>query len=431
LYQKGVGSPWLDADESHRIGRQGDRTLSSCRLRLRLYRRLWKNFRSQPGYYFYLLRRSRAAKVRDMLSRGQEPQPGSYFPTKLNLRLLYRCNLHCVMCGQWGRRGSYFDYGKARLESVLERDVIEGVLEELVPRGLRLVDMVGGETLLYPAFGDLLQRLARRSVYVKFATNGTLLDRWANAVVEARVASITVSVDGDRATHNLIRGADWAYDRTLSGLLAVRAARQRQGRGVPLVQLGYTVSRHNGAAPLRDLCEDLRGRELIDVLEIKTTPIFVTEEAEERYVDLVEQYFEVRQGITSPGSFREDYRDFGASAEELARTIRALKNGGFDFFIEALPHIPPEQIWRLFADYAWDLGRGPCPVPYDEPTIDADGNVYPCNVFIDEPLSMGNVYRTSFMDIWHGDRFMRFRRMLKDQGGLLPICTRCCQLTEY
>lgn len=398
-------------------------------MRASLYWRLWKSFRSQSGYYFYLLRRKKAASIRRMLRQGLEPVPR--FPTRLDLRLLYRCNLHCAMCGQWGNNGSYFGYEKTKRESILAQETIEGVLEELVPGGLRVVDMVGGETLLYPAFGELLQRLKAKGVYVKLATNGTFLDKWAREIVDAGVASVTISIDGDRATHNRIRGADWAYDRAIKGLSALKAAKEEIGRSAPLAQLGFTMSRHNGAEPLRELCEDLRGKGLIDVMEIKCTPIFVEEDAERRYLDLAERYFGTKEGITSPGSFREDYRDFGPAAQEIARTIVSLRKRPFDFLIEPLPHILPEQIPRLFTDYGWDLGRGPCPVPYDEPTIDADGNVYPCNVFTDEPLSMGNVYRSSFLDIWRGERFATFRRMLKESGGLLPICTRCCQLTEY
>jgi MoaA/NifB/PqqE/SkfB family radical SAM enzyme len=49
----------------------------------------------------------------------------------------------------------------------------------------------------------------------------------------------------------------------------------------------------------------------------------------------------------------------------------------------------------------------------------------------DEALSLGNINHSSFIDIWQSERFARFRRMFKDRGGLLPICSRCCQLTEY
>ena len=85
----------------------------------------------------------------------------------------------------------------------------------------------------------------------------------------------------------------------------------------------------------------------------------------------------------------------------------------------------------MYTDYGWDLGRPHCPIPYLEPTIEADGNVYPCNLYTDEPLSMGNVYEQSFLEIWFGEKFQTFRKMLQEQGGLFTICNRCCQLTEF
>ena len=98
--------------------------------------------------------------------------------------------------------------------------------------------------------------------------------------------------------------------------------------------------------------------------------------------------------------------------------------------MSALPSIDLEQLPRMYTDYAWNLGRTHCSIPYLEPTIEADGNVYPCNLYTDEPMSMGNVNEQPFLDIWFGEKYQAFRKMLHEEGGLLPICNRCCQLTE-
>jgi radical SAM protein with 4Fe4S-binding SPASM domain len=399
--------------------------------RLKLYWRLWKTVKANHGYYFYLLRQKQSSQVRKIMKEGRMPSVGSYFPTKLNLRIIYECNLRCKMCGQWGETGAYFVYDKAKRRNRLEIEVIDHVLDELVPMGLKMIDMEGGETLLYPRFEELLYRMGKRNLYVKFVTNGTLLDKFAAAIAESSAKSITVSVDGDRETHNRIRGASWAYDQTMNGLQALSEMKRKLGRATPLVQIAFTMNRHNGATALRNLCQDLRGRELADILAIKLTPIFVPDQAEKKYIDLIKHYFGAEEGIVSPRGFRDDYSDFAEEGYQVARILSDLKKEPFDFLIEPLPHIPFNQIPRLYLDYSWDLGRGPCPVPFDEPTIDADGNVYPCNLFTDAPLSMGNVYRAPFLEIWQGPSFLKFRKMLMAQGGLLPICNRCCQLTEY
>lgn len=380
-------------------------------------------------YYAYLLRKSQPGRIKAALKTGALPVV--FYPTKLNLRLLYRCNLRCKMCGQWGKTGTYYGYDEAKLASTLEIDVIERVLDELIPHGLRLVDMEGGETLLYPHITELLRRIRKRGVHLKFATNGTLLSEHAEAIAQNGVSSITVSLDGDRETHNLIRGGNRVYDEVMEGLRALAEAKRKSRGGMPLVQAAFTVTKHNGADAIERLCLDLNGRNLIDVLEIKLTPIYVTKQANDDYVSLLSHYFGQEGTIRTPEGFRDDYTDFADEGLKVAETVRRLSHFDLDFLVEPLPHIPFNDIPRLYSDYEWDLGRSPCTVPFDEPTIDADGNVYACNLFTDPTVSLGNVYERPFLDIWKGERFSTFRRMLIEQNGLLPVCTRCCQLTEY
>lgn len=335
------------------------------------------------------------------------------------------------MCGQWGQTGTYYGFDTARRGEKLEIAVIDRVLDELTPNGLQLVDMEGGETLLYPYFPELLQTIRRKGVYVKFATNGTLLTDFAETIVKTGVSSMTVSIDGDRETHNSIRGGKWAYDKIMEGLAAIRDARRTFSKRMPLVQAALTVTRHNRADAIERLCSDLGGKGLIDVLEIKLTPIYVPGQASAAYKALLRTYFGVVDGIRTPDGFDDDYMDFAQEGAKLVETMGRLSRSDLDFMLEPLPHMPLVDIPRLYSDYAWDLGRSPCVVPFDEPTIDADGNVYACNLFTDPPISLGNVHERSFLDIWNGERFTTFRRMLLEQKGLLPICTRCCQLTEY
>jgi radical SAM protein with 4Fe4S-binding SPASM domain len=397
--------------------------------KLSLYWRLLRRLMANPRYFYFTLRRDAYAKTAKRLARGAMPEPGTFYPVKLDLRLIYSCNLRCKMCAQWGDTGTYFAYDTPKLRRQLELKVIERVVQELVPKGLRYVDMEGGETFLYPEIIELFRMLKSYGLFVKPVTNGTLLKQYARDVVASGIDSVNISVDGDRDAHNLVRQADWAYDRTMEGLMALVEARARAGKQAPLIKISFTMTRHNKASSLRKLCEELAGKGLIDVLVVKSNPIWVPEEKGQAYNDLVAQHFGVR-GLTSWQGFVEDYGDFGAAAQEVADTLRELKARSYDFFVDRVPTIPLSDIPRLYTDYDWNLGRTHCPIAYVEPTIDSDGNVYPCNLFTDEPLAMGNVYDRPFLDIWFGERFQAFRRMLARQGGLLPICNRCCQLTE-
>jgi len=395
-----------------------------------LYWRLFRGVVENPRFYYFILKSSAWEKTARRLACDDLPARGQFYPVKLDLRLVYTCNLRCKMCGQWGDTGTYFDHDRAKLAQGLSGDVIESLVSELTPRGLRYVDMEGGETFLHPEIMEVLRMLKSHGLFVKPVTNGTRLERFARDIVEAGVDAIHVSVDGDRDTHNRVRGFDWAYDKTLDGLRVLMEERRRAGRHTPLVQLSFTMTRHNGPDSLRRLCDDLAGRELIDVISVKASPIWLPREKGEAYQRLVDRYLGVSAGVTSWAGFVEDYRDFGDEARRVADAIRGLRANDYDFFVSALPSIDLEQLPRMYTDYEWNLGRTHCSIPYLEPTVEADGNVYPCNLYTDEPMSMGNVNEQPFLDIWFGEKYQAFRRMLHQEGGLLPICNRCCQLTE-
>lgn len=395
-----------------------------------LYWRLLQGVVENPRYYYFVLRRSAYDKTARRLAQNDLPENGTFYPVKLDLHVIYGCNLRCKMCGQWGDTGTYFNYDTAKLKRELKLEVIEGVVQELVPHGLRYVDLEGGETFLYPQIIELLRMLKRHRLFVKPVTNGTLLKKYAGELIDTGIDAIHISVDGDKEAHNFVRQAEWAFDKTLEGLEAIIVERQRRNRHTPLIHVSFTMTRHNKSSSALKLCEELAGKGLLDVLTIKSNPIWVPTAKGEAYNKIVAEYFGTN-GLTSWTGFVEDYRDFEEEAKEIAQTIRRLKTKDYDFFVHHLPSIPLTEVPKLYTDYNWNLGRTHCPVPYLEPTIDVDGHVYACNLFMDEPLSMGNVNEQPFLEIWFGDRYQTFRRMLSEQGGLLPICNRCCQLTEH
>jgi radical SAM protein with 4Fe4S-binding SPASM domain len=267
---------------------------------------------------------------------------------------------------------------------------------------------------------------------VKPVTNGSLLARYAADIVSLGVDVVVVSIDGARETHNLIRGASWSYDQAIEGIRALREEQKRQNKPLPFVIISYTMTRYNGADSLTQLVDALSGEFLGDLLSVKVSPIFVPNAAGESYTNLVGKYFGVKEGITSWKGFQEDYSNFEPETKKIVQTLATLKKRNLPFYIETFPRINNDLIPRLYLDYDWTLGRTHCSIPYVEPTIDADGNVYSCNLFTDESLSMGNIYEQPFLDIWHGKMFDQFRHMINDQkNGLLPICNRCCQFVEH
>jgi sulfatase maturation enzyme AslB (radical SAM superfamily) len=137
-----------------------------------------------------------------------------------NLELTNRCNLRCTFCptadGRMQRARGFMDpalfaralEGAGRLEFVLL--------------------FQWGEPLLHPKFFDLARRAAARGARTLVTTNGTLLDdRRVAELLRSGLDRVTVSVDGDAATHEAVRGVPLA--RTLEAVRRLRHARDAAG----------------------------------------------------------------------------------------------------------------------------------------------------------------------------------------------------------
>jgi pyruvate-formate lyase-activating enzyme len=140
------------------------------------------------------------------------------FLVSANLELSSRCNLRCTFCptadGRMGRP-------KGNMDDALFRRALDGA------GTLEFVLLFQwGEPLLHPRFGELAAEAARRGVRTLVTTNGTLLDdRRIAALLGAGVDRVTISVDGDAATHEAVRGISRAAtEAAVDRLVAARDA---------------------------------------------------------------------------------------------------------------------------------------------------------------------------------------------------------------
>lgn len=134
---------------------------------------------------------------RTVLLRQKKPILGTIILTD-------KCNLHCKHCSVNNITAVVYPYGQIR-----------GEMERLYQMGVRILFFCGGETFLWEDGGKTLRDLVREAkamgfLIVNAVTNGTFpLD-----IPEADL--ILLSLDGDRARHDLIRGE--TYDTILANI---------------------------------------------------------------------------------------------------------------------------------------------------------------------------------------------------------------------
>lgn len=132
-----------------------------------------------------------------------------------------RCDLRCRYC--MAEKMSFMPR-----RDLMTLEEIVALADIFIARGVRRIRLTGGEPLVRRGIGQLVgwlgERLGRGLDELTMTTNGTLLDRHADALADAGVARINVSLDTldpDRYRH-LTRGGD--IDAVLRGIAAADRA---------------------------------------------------------------------------------------------------------------------------------------------------------------------------------------------------------------
>ena len=156
-------------------------------------------------------------------------------PVKVNFCLTYWCQYRCRTCNIWQRKPA---------DELTTDEVLAFVREN---PGITWADLTGGEIFLRPDIETILDAVVqgwRRLALLHFPTNGFLTDRIVGAV--ERIAGrgpartiITVSLDGDEALNDSVRGIKGGFRRQIETFRALRRI-----RGVTTV-LGMTLSSYN------------------------------------------------------------------------------------------------------------------------------------------------------------------------------------------
>jgi cyclic pyranopterin phosphate synthase len=147
----------------------------------------------------------------------------------LRISVTDRCNFRCSYC----MPKEIFDKNHAYLPhaSLLTFEEITHLARLFVAHGVRKIRLTGGEPLLRKNIEVLISQLAAlRTVDgtpldITLTTNGSLLARKAQALKDAGLQRVTVSLDGlDDAVFRSMNDVDFPVDAVLEGIEAAREA---------------------------------------------------------------------------------------------------------------------------------------------------------------------------------------------------------------
>lgn len=252
---------------------------------------------------------------------------------------------------------------------------VKDVIDQLREAGCLFLVLTGGEVFIRPDFIDIVKYSRHRGLDVKIFTNGTLVtDDIAYELGKLKPNEVGVSVYGATAlTHEKITGVKGSFDATVSGITKLK------GQGVA-VHIKCTLMKENIAEVenVKSMASDLGVTYIIDP-------------------------------TVSP-------KDDGTKGV-LKHRVRA----------EDLKRIYTEEFAKV--EYDGDEEFFICDAGQIFGSISASGDVYPC---VQLPLSVGNVFKEDFKDIWQTSPILQKMRKAKAKDfhgcnscAISNYCSRC------
>ena len=132
------------------------------------------------------------------------------YPLVLMLEPLFRCNLACAGCGK-------IQYPAHILKTDLSSEDCFKAVDEC---GAPMVSIPGGEPLMHPQIGEIVEGLVVRKKYIYLCTNALLLKEKLHLFKPSRYLSFSVHVDGQKEHHDFSVCREGGFDIALDGIRA-------------------------------------------------------------------------------------------------------------------------------------------------------------------------------------------------------------------
>jgi SynChlorMet cassette radical SAM/SPASM protein ScmF len=298
------------------------------------------------------------------------------------------CNLRCRHCWNAPKYKNPENLG-VFLDLALFREI----LKQAKPLGLTGVKLTGGEPLLHPQVGEMLEVIRAADLRLGIETNGVLITpSLAKAMARGNSPTISVSLDGVNAeTHEWVRRVPGSFNHALEGI------RHLVGAGL-MPQIIFTIMRCN----VEQIPAIVRLAEKLEVGSLKFNIVQPLARGEQ--LSQTGECLDVKELLTL-GRWVET---------KLSQTTKLPI-----FFSHPLAFRP---LSRMF-----DAAEGDCAICGIRGILGvlADGSYALCGIGTNVPgLVFGHALRDRLADVWHQHPVLQeLREGLPDR--LEGICRQC------
>jgi MoaA/NifB/PqqE/SkfB family radical SAM enzyme len=343
-------------------------------------------------------------------------------PCELVFILSRKCFLDCATCGTRALYGS-----DDMFADFIELDHMKKVADELATwHSPKYVKLTGGEASMHPEFIEILNYYGHKKIPVRLSSNGLrfVSKERANALVDAGVDVITISIDGFSEDHNTIRKSKNLYNSLTRAISNINERKRQLKTNKPMIQIASIISKTN----------------------YKRLPEFVRE-LEKVGIDWL--HF---------GFIEYTNNEIGMKSQQVCKDLGGLGDDKWKFWrdnplpnLEVEPDVIEENFKTIFSEphsfpismlniggttsehfkkyhFSDDwIHTELCSTPYFSMDIVAPGLATFC---IDFPqFYYGDIRENSIRDIWFSSKAQSFRKKFlnyyRENGENMPHCLRC------
>jgi MoaA/NifB/PqqE/SkfB family radical SAM enzyme len=342
--------------------------------------------------------------------------PDNYFfsPEWIVLGINNTCNLHCKMC----------DVGTQNFETNFAKNLV-GTTPLNMP--LELFQKIADQTqqyfpkaklgfaftepLAYPHIVKAVQYASERNLHTAVTTNALLLPNKAEALVKAGLSEIFVSLDGLQDTHNMIRGNEKSFQKALEGIRKLF-----EYEAYPKVSIVSAITEWNAdsLAAFANYFKDLPLHE-IGFMHTQFGEAAIALAHNKLWGDI----------YPATDSNLDEVNLNNMDLPQLLSEIEQIEANKYPFRVYFSPELHDlKSLETYYNEPEVILGKR-CEAVYSSIMIKSDGSAIPAHGRCYN-LKVGNIYEHSLKELWNSPVFGKFRKDLRNAGGFLPACSRCC-----
>lgn len=313
-------------------------------------------------------------------------------PMYLQLHLTRKCNLDCYYCGAE-------EFVKKETEPELNTEEWGRLLMRLKEIQVFDVSFTGGEIFLRKDIFEILETAVTcKFPKMRLTTNGVLIsDGIAKRLMRLNLKNIEISLDGDKETHDSLRGAG-SFDQSLEGIKHLV-----NNEIIPFIRFTPLKSNYKSLKGMVDILYSLGIRKLV-FNSLKTTG-----KCTKIYKDIMLHFIDNTKELKKIiDTIRSRYSDFKISDPEM--------------FYRNLPHQYTQNQRSLESMEKQKLK--PCSAAHSSCNITSSGWVIPCSELFD--FKAGNIREHDIIDIWRdSETFKRIRDLCNVSMDQIPYCKDC------